>query len=275
MEKIEQLKEKIVDLKKKELAYVESVVKASNERILTDAEKLDIYRSLEKYKDSFNEAIKYYNDNTFRIYSWSSGNINIIRGILDQEKYKIEFDVNPNYLDCIVEKVNWNLVKSFKKRGHDTWAYEELHKTKFSLYNSLGIDYRSLKFKVPWFTYISDGYKGIEINQLLEASNQKFLDKPIFIFGGYVEEGLEVPLDYPVYYDIFDEKYQGLVIHDNQHTFEANNTIIEKGEVPVRKIINTFNKEIHNYDNKTIDECLESTIKKINDSVMVRKRVIK
>ena len=60
MEKIEQLKEKIIDLKKKELEYVESIVKTGNDRILTDEEKLNIYRSLEKYKDMFNEAIKNY-----------------------------------------------------------------------------------------------------------------------------------------------------------------------------------------------------------------------
>ena len=66
-----------------------------------------------------------------------------------------------------------------------------------------------------------------------------------------------------------------LIIRDDQRKFEENKTIIERGEVSVSRIIRTFNKEIHNYDNKTIADCLQSTIRKINDSVMVRKRVIK
>ena len=275
MEKIEQLKEKIIDLKKKELEYVESIVKTGNDRILTDEEKLDIYRSLENYKDMFNEATKNFNDNTFRIYSWSSVNIKMIKEILEQEKYRIEFDVNPNYLDSVQENINWKAIERYKKMGFDNLIYQELHKRKLDLYKTLGIDYHFSKFKIPWLSYISDGYKGVDINQLLEASNQKFIDKPILIFGGYVEEDLEVALDYPVYYDIFDKMSNSLIIRDGQRKFEENKTIIERGEVSVSRIISTFNKEIHNYDNKTIDECLESTIRKINDSVMVRKRVIK
>ena len=275
MEKIEQLKEKIIDLKKKELEYVESIVKTGNDRLLTDEEKLDIYRSLEKYKDMFNEAAKNFNDNTFRVYSWSSVNIKMIKEILEQEKYRIEFDINPNYLDSVQEKINWKAIERYKKMGFDNLIYQELHKRKLDLYKTLGIDYHFSKFKIPWLSYISDGYKGVDINQLLEASNQKFIDKPILIFGGYVEEDLEVALDYPVYYDIFDKMSNSLIIRDGQRKFEENKTIIERGEVSVSRIISTFNKEIHNYDNKTIDECLESTIRKINDSVMVRKRVIK
>ena len=275
MEKIEQLKEKIIDLKKKELEYVEIIVKTGNDRILTDEEKLDIYRSLEKYKDMFNEATKNFNDNTFRVYSRCSVNINIIKEILEQEQYRIEFNVNPNYLDCIKENVNWKLVNFYKKCGWSDLIYKGLHERKLGLYDALGIDYHYLKFKIKWWDYISREYSGVDINQLLEAINQKFIDKPIFIFDGYVEEGLEVPLDYPVYYDIFDKMSNSLIIRDDQRKFEENKTIIERGEVSVSRIIRTFNKEIHNYDNKTIADCLQSTIRKINDSVMVRKRVIK
>ena len=84
-------KSKFINLKKEELNYIDSIAKISSNRLLSETEKLEVYRTLNNYNIKLNEILK----NLLRIFqrddTLTKDNLNDVI---------IEFDLDKDYLSA-------------------------------------------------------------------------------------------------------------------------------------------------------------------------------
>lgn len=237
------IKAELIKTKKEELNYIDNITKISNNKILSETEKLDIYRILNSYKKKLTEIFK----NLYFELIKNKQAINI-----EYEDVIIEFDVNKNFLSSL------------------KFSYKD--ERKYFL-NNLSIDEETLKFKLTFhqLLYIwNNGYSGIYSDILL--NNQKLIEKPIYIFSGIYDSseecygpcfGKQKDYLYGIYENVYhNEKKE--VKNNDIDKFEKDNIIIyAKKYVYPPEIKKIFKEELLNSKNQTLNDCINQTKNRI------------
>lgn len=241
----ELIKAEFIQLKRDELDYVDNIVKISSHKILSESEKFDIYRMLNRYKVKLNEILQRLQCIVLRDDS------------LDFEDIIIEFDLDKNYLS------------SLKFYSNDQKNY---------ILKSLGVDTETLKFKLTLYDLIQhEGYRGINADMI--QNNQNLIDRPIYVFVGYYDasEDNYGPLlgnydDYidAIYVDINNE-HDYNVPKKEMREFEKDKIIIYSKEyVQLWEIKKIFKEELLDTKNKTLMDCVIQTRNKIDELNYIR-----
>lgn len=234
----ELVKADFIRLKKEELAYIDEIVKLSASKILSEYEKLEIYRTLKKYEVRLNELLQL-----------------ICRLITDVSKtgpkitkanFKdvlIEFDINENYLSTL------NSCYYRHKEG---------------IFEHLGIDIRDYKFKLTLHNLIYNReYKAINQDEI--QNGQRLIEKQVYILKWYEDSTEDCygpcvgdPDDYVSgIYVIFKDGGQKEVPKKNIEVFERDKFVIHSScYVDYFEINKIFEEELLNTQNKSIEDCV-------------------
>ena len=145
----ELIKNEFIKLKKEELNYIDNVAKTSSTKKLSEYEKLEIYRTLNNYKEKINKMLIIFGDEIINDERFRKQ---------DLKKIIIEFDINKDFL-------------SFMK------CYSEYYK--YTVFKELGIDIESYKFNLNIYDLIYTEYMGIDSDKI--QNNQKLIENPIYI----------------------------------------------------------------------------------------------
>ena len=236
----ELIKEEFIKSKKEELDYIDSITKISSNKILSEYEKLEIYRTLKNYEIKLNEICD-------RLYKEAIKNIELKKDNL--KNVILEFNLDKNYLSSI------NL------------CYEQ-HKEK--LLECLGIDSETFKFKLTLYDLIYNTHEYIENFYHIIQNNQKLIENPIYVFCGYHDSSEKYcipcfggPDDYiyGIYKNICDRHNMVKEIPEKDIlNFEKDKMIIRsKGYVGTFEIKQIFEEELLNIHNRTLNDCFIET----------------
>ena len=249
----ESIKNKFIELKKEELKYVDNVAKISSSRILTEYEKLEIYRKINDYQTRLYEILERLRKEVFKNEHISVDNLKDVI---------IEFDVDKSFLSSAGIK------------------YEEYKKDICSDYFGVDLDTSKFRLTLSTLMHTRNGYRAINPDMI--QNNQKLIENTIYIFCGYYDSSEDCygpcfgnPEDYiyGTYADIRD-KYddrQEEIPKKKINDFEKDKTIIHsKRYVHSREIRYIFEEELLNIQNKSLDDCVVATRKRIEELNYVR-----
>lgn len=233
----ELIKSEFIKLKREELEYIDNIAKMSSNKILSESEKLEIYRALNNYQVKISEILKELR--------WKLAKEENLKELI------IEFDLPKNYLSSI------NFLNDQDKK----FILEEL-----------GIDVETLKFRLTYST-LRHKYKGINPEVIL--NNQKLIENPIYIFCGYYDLREDYCRPYSEEHDNFlyglyeniNSRYQIEEIpKKDMNKFEKDKIIIySKRYVNSFEIREIFTEELLNTNNKTLDDCIIQTKNRIEE----------
>ena len=227
----EYLKKEFIKLKKEELIYIDNISKVSSNKILPEYEKLEFYRGLNNYITKLDDLIDKLGkaateDDTLK------GNF---------ENLFIEFDLDKNYLSSL--KYNRDYVLA-----------------------CLGINIDTLKFKISLYN-LAENHRNIDLHLIL--NNQELIEKPIYVLKYYydsTEDGM--PFLGPIFgvYKNIDNEYEVTIPEKVIKDFEDNNIIIHSTEhLSFLCVKNIFIEELLNKKNKTLNDCIIKTQKRVNE----------
>lgn len=177
----------------------------------------------------------------------------------------IEFDLNKDFLNSI----------DFYDDVFDG-VYREM------VFKILGIDSETLKFKLSVSDLIRyrkySEYKGIDFDII--QNNQRLIEKPIYIFCNYYDAyedsygpcfGEPDDYLYGIYKNIRNEYDVKKVLKKEMNEFEKDKTIIQSTEnVCFFEIQKIFNEELLDKKNKTIEDCIIQTKRRIQELSYIR-----
>lgn len=256
----ELIKKEFIELKKEELGYVNNVAKISSSRILTEYEKLEIYRNIKNYQTRLHEILGRFQKEVIK----NEG----IQGAKLKDVI-IEFDVDKSFLSS-VEIEN----EDYKKYICNDYLGVDLNTFKFKL------TLKALIYYYDWCTAINPDL--IQNKQKLIQNKQKLIEKPIYIFSGYYDSSEDCcgpcfgnPNDYiyGIYVDICDKygSHREEIPKKEINDFEKGKTIIHsKKYVHSGEIRDIFEEELLNIQNKSLNDCVIATRKKIEELNYVR-----
>lgn len=222
-------------IKKLQLSYLKYASILINSTKIDEEKILQIYRNQDRINKKLNEIkINFFNTITQNNQIKKMKHNDII----------ISFNIDSTYFDFL----NY---------------YDELYGE--ILLDYLEINIKHLKYELTLRQLLNCvRYENIHIiDSYIAKTNQKLLNKPIYIFIGYDES--------------YDEEINGLYIipflsinhlqyipKDKMNEFENNKRIIStEKKVYLKEANNIFYEELLNYNNKTIDECIIKTKNRI------------
>ena len=229
------MKYEIIKIKKEELNYIDNIAKISSTRKLSEKEKLEIYQTLESYKEKLKVLLeKYY--------------LKLIKDEnkdYDFDEVIIKFNIDKNYLSSI---------KDAEKRK-SLMIYLDINPYEYTYY----LTYAKLR-------YYRNNYNKININYIL--NNQSLSDKPIYIFMYkyfYDEDTIINENHYAIYFDpLKNEKYT--ILESEIQDFEKDKIIIYPPKyISTNEIIKTLEEELLNQENETINDCITKTKLRIKE----------
>ena len=232
---IEKLKEEFIKLKKEELAYLDNIAKLGYQKTFSQEEKLNIYRKLKFYE---NENAKFYKILSDILYKSKEENMD---KVLIEIKLKDDFfnkvsDIFNRHRYLILRRYNINL---------ETNSYILTIKDI--------IDERYTKYRYEDFDYL--------------FNNQELFEKPIYIFTYYDDHSDEYFL-----FDFTTGIYSDFVYGDRKEISVKEMENFEKGKIIMRvtsyvdevEVSTIFMEELLNENNKTLEDCANSTIIRVN-----------
>lgn len=232
---IEKLKEEFIKLKKEELAYLDNIAKLGYQKTFSQEEKLNIYRKLKFYE---NENAKFYKILSDILYKSKEENMD---KVLIEIKLKDDFfnkvsDIFNRHRYLILRRYNINL---------ETNSYILTVKDI--------IDERYTKYRYEDFDYLFD--------------NQELFEKPIYIFTYYDDHSDEYFL-----FDFTTGIYSDFVYGDRKEISVKEMENFEKGKIIMRvtsyvdevEVSTIFREELLNENNKTLEDCANSTMIRVN-----------
>lgn len=243
----EELKNEFIKFKKEELYYIDNVSKISNNKILSEFKKLEIHRTLNNYRVKLDELLK-----KLRIEVAKNDEL------YHRNPYDviIGFDIDENYFSYIAED------------------YKE------KVLNMMGINEKNLKFELSIHDVLWAEYWGINCNLILV--NQKLISNPIYILCGYHDYADDVigliSSEYPkgyiygVYKDMRNKKEKEIP-KEEMDVFEKNNNkniIYSKKYVSSYEAELIFEEELLNDKNNSLNDCILTTKKRIEELNFVR-----
>ncbi|MDO4962615.1 MAG: NUDIX hydrolase [bacterium] len=238
---LERLKEEFVKLKKEELEYIDNVYKTSSNKILSEYEKLEIYRTLNNYTVKLDEMLKRLRKEIFE---------NEKELLENPYSVIIEFDINTNCLSC----------------------FDEYNKGR--ILDELKIDKKTLKFKLNIRSIIWGEYWGIDCDEILV--NQRLIDNTIYIFDCYYDSSEDClgpcfgnPEDYiyGIYVDIRDkyDSHSEEIPKKKINDFEKDKVIIYSQKyISSYEVKQIFEEELLNDKNNSLNDCVIETQNRID-----------
>ena len=233
---IEKLKEEFIKLKKEELAYLDNIAKLGYQKTFSQEEKLNIYRRLKFYE---NENAKFYKILSDILYKSKEENMD---KVLIEIKLKDDFfnkvsDIFNRHRYLILRRYNINL---------ETNSYILTVKDI--------IDERYTKYRYEDFDYL--------------FNNQELFEKPIYIFTYYDDHSDEYFL-----FDFTTGIYSDFVYGDRKEISVKEMENFEKGKIIMRvtsyvdevEVSTIFREELLNENNKTLEDCANSTMIRVNE----------
>lgn len=227
----EYLKKEFIKLKKEELIYIDNISKISSNKILPEYEKLEFYRGLNNYITKLDDLID-------KLGKAATEDDTLKENF---ENLFIEFDLDKNYLSSL--KYNRDYVLA-----------------------CLGINIDTLKFKISLYN-LAENHRNIDLHLIL--NNQELIEKPIYVLKYYydsTEDGM--PFLGPIFgvYKNIDNEYEVTIPEKVIKDFEDNNIIIHSTEhLSFLCVKNIFIKELLNKKNKTLNDCIIKTQKRVNE----------
>ena len=232
---IEKLKEEFIKLKKEELAYLDNIAKLGYQKTFSQEEKLNIYRKLKFYE---NENAKFYKILSDILYKSKEENMD---KVLIEIKLKDDFfnkvsDIFNRHRYLILRRYNINL---------ETNSYILTVKDI--------IDGNYTKYRYSDFDYL--------------FNKQELFEKPIYIFTYYDDHSDEYFL-----FDFTTGIYSDFVYGDRKEISVKEMENFEKGKIIMRvtsyvdevEVSTIFMEELLNENNKTLEDCANSTIIRVN-----------
>ena len=233
---IEKLKEEFIKLKKEELAYLDNIAKLGYQKTFSQEEKLNIYRKLKFYE---NENAKFYKILSDILYKSKEENMD---KVLIEIKLKDDFfnkvsDIFNRHRYLILRRYNINL---------ETNSYILTVKDI--------IDERYTKYRYEDFDYL--------------FNKQELFEKPIYIFTYYDDHSDEYFL-----FNFTTGIYSDFVYGDRKEISVKEMENFEKGKIIIRVtpyvdevgVRTIFNEELLNENNKTLEDCANSTMIRVNE----------
>ncbi len=258
--KYTELKKQFIELKKEKLEYIIRIIEIRNNRLLTDTERLKIYRKIIKYQKDLDRLLKE------MLLEYRK----IIKE--DKKKYK-EFHDDIVIIEINIDKKITSLLEKYKDYFRERFL------------ETLRINIDNLKYQLTTtdLRYISHG-KITKENIDLILGGQPLLDKELYCYDRHIYVNSEYDITrlydefgvYALYYDIAG-KYKIVygktkeLLDKEIKLFEQDKIMFYENEyVKSHEIIKIFNEEILTDNNETIDECIEKTKQRVDKLTIER-----
>ena len=232
---IEEVKEEFIKLKSEELEYLDNIAKLGYQKTFSQEEKLNIYRKLKFYE---NENARFYKLLSDILYESKEKNMDkvFIEIKLKDDFFNKVSDIFNRHRYLILRRYNINL---------ETNSYIVTIKDI--------IDERYTKYRYEDFDYL--------------FNNQELFEKPIYIFTYYDDHSDEYFL-----FDFTTGIYSDFVYGDRKEISVKEMENFEKGKIIMRvtsyvdevEVSTIFMEELLNENNKTLEDCANSTIIRVN-----------
>ena len=232
---IEKLKEEFIKLKKEELAYLDNIAKLGYQKTFSQEEKLNIYRKLKFYE---NENAKFYKILSDILYESKEKNM---------DKVFIEIKLKDDFFNKVSDIFNRHRYLILRRYNIN------LETNSYILTIKDIIDERYTKYRYEDFDYL--------------FNNQELFEKPIYIFTYYDDHSDEYFL-----FDFTTGIYSDFVYGDRKEISVKEMENFEKGKIIMRvtsyvdevEVSTIFMEELLNENNKTLEDCANSTIIRVN-----------
>ena len=239
---IEKLKKEFIKLKSEELEYLDNIAKLGYQKTFSQEEKLNIYRKLKFYE---NENARFYKLLSDIVYESKEKNM---------DKVLIEIKLKDDFFNKVSDIFNRHRYLILRRYNIN------LESNSYILTVKDIIDGNYTKYRYSDFDYL--------------FNKQELFEKPIYIFLYYDDHSDECLL--PSDWNLFDYTtgiYIDFVYGDKKEisikkmeNFEKNKIIIRVtphvDELEVRTI---FREELLNENNKTLEDCANSTMIRVNE----------
>ena len=232
---IEKLKEEFIKLKKEELAYLDNIAKLGYQKTFSQEEKLNIYRKLKFYE---NENARFYKLLSDILYESKEKNM---------DKVFIEIKLKDDFFNKVSDIFNRHRYLILRRYNIN------LETNSYILTIKDIIDERYTKYRYEDFDYL--------------FNNQELFEKPIYIFTYYDDHSDEYFL-----FDFTTGIYSDFVYGDRKEISVKEMENFEKGKIIMRvtsyvdevEVRTIFREELLNENNKTLEDCANSTIIRVN-----------
>ena len=233
---IEKLKEEFIKLKKEELAYLDNIAKLGYQKTFSQEEKLNIYRKLKFYE---NENAKFYKILSDILYKSKEENM---------DKVFIEIKLKDDFFNKVSDIFNRHRYLILRRYNIN------LETNSYILTVKDIIDERYTKYRYEDFDYL--------------FNNQELFEKPIYIFTYYDDHSDEYFL-----FNFTTGIYSDFVYGDRKEISVKEMENFEKGKIIIRVtpyvdevgVRTIFNEELLNENNKTLEDCANSTMIRVNE----------
>ena len=232
---IEKLKKEFIKLKSEELEYLDNIAKLGYQKTFSQEEKLNIYRKLKFYENENARIYKLLSDILYKSKEENMDKVLIEIKLKDDFFNKVS-DIFNRHRYLILRRYNINL---------ETNSYILTVKDI--------IDERYTKYRYEDFDYL--------------FNNQELFEKPIYIFTYYDDHSDEYFL-----FDFTTGIYSDFVYGDRKEISVKEMENFEKGKIIMRvtsyvdevEVSTIFMEELLNENNKTLEDCANSTIIRVN-----------
>ena len=232
---IEEVKEEFIKLKKEELAFLDNIAKLGYQKTFSQEEKLNIYRKLKFYE---NENARFYKLLSDILYESKEKNM---------DKVFIEIKLKDDFFNEVSDIFNRHRYLILRRYNIN------LETNSYILTVKDIIDERYTKYRYEDFDYL--------------FNNQELFEKPIYIFTYYDDHSDEYFL-----FDFTTGIYSDFVYGDRKEISVKEMENFEKGKIIMRvtsyvdevEVSTIFREELLNENNKTLEDCANSTIIRVN-----------
>ena len=239
---IEKLKEEFIKLKKEELAYLDNIAKLGYQKTFSQEEKLNIYRKLKFYE---NENARFYKLLSDILYESKEQNM---------DKVFIEIKLKDDFFNKVSDIFNRHRYLILRRYNIN------LENNSYILTVKDIIDGNYTKYRYSDFDYL--------------FNKQELFEKPIYIFLYYDDHSDECLL--PSDWNLFDYStgiYIDFVYGDKKEISIKKMENFEKGKIIMRvtprvdelEVRTIFREELLNENNKTLEDCANSTMIRVNE----------
>ena len=238
---IEKLKEEFIKLKKEELAFLDNIAKLGYQKTFSQEEKLNIYRRLKFYE---NENAKFYKILSDILYESKEKNM---------DKVFIEIKLKDDFFNKVSDIFNRHRYLILRRYNIN------LENNSYILTVKDIINGNYTKYRYSDFDYL--------------FNKQELFEKPIYIFLYYDDHSDECLL--PSDWNLFDYStgiYIDFVYGDKKEISIKKMENFEKGKIIMRvtprvdelEVRTIFREELLNENNKTLEDCANSTMIRVN-----------
>ena len=238
---IEKLKKEFIKLKSGELEYLDNIAKLGYQKTFSQEEKLNIYRKLKFYE---NENARFYKLLSDILYESKEKNI---------DKVFIEIKLKDDFFNKVSDIFNRHRYLILRRYNIN------LENNSYILTVKDIIDGNYTKYRYSDFDYL--------------FNKQELFEKPIYIFLYYDDHSDECLL--PSDWNLFDYStgiYIDFVYGDKKEISIKKMENFEKGKIIMRvtprvdelEVRTIFREELLNENNKTLEDCANSAMIRVN-----------